>query len=618
MKLPAIKNKLTVPDTVRRLLLAYLTAAAIEYLRLPEGLRNLDTLDGLRQMSFSRVVFVTLLLTAVFTVLSLYFRTKSIERWGFGAIFFPLLAAASVAAGSATLALGGLLIFGGMVLFALRGWDRSPEKVKKAGKTHWGWPLLTAGLAVGFFVIVSAWTVARVKSMATPTFDFGLFSQMFHYMKKTGLPLTTLERDGLLSHFAVHVSPVYYLLLPFFTMVPKPETLQVLQAAVLASGVIPLYLIGKNRGLNGFLSAFLCGLLLLFPAYAGGTGYDLHENCFLTPLLLWLFYAVEKKNIALTAIAGVLTLMVKEDAAVYVAVVGLYLAVKTLLAGKKADKQNLITGIALLGVSVGWFFAVTGYLAKSGDGVMTYRYDNFIYDGSGSLFTVVKAVIMHPMKMLFECLDPEKLAFNNLMLLPLLCLPLLTRRYERYILLIPYILVNLMSDYQYQHNIFFQYTFGSTAFLIYLTAVNLADIKINKYRMAVLSLAILVAGGCFAGNIIPKVKQYQQTAAKYEAYYDGVRAVLDTVPKDASVATTTFYTTYLSQRDVLYDIRYCSRAHLLETEYVVLNTGSSDYKKYADYGKDNGFENLVKLLEKNGYEKQPTSAGVVAIYKKNG
>jgi uncharacterized membrane protein len=404
-------------------------------------------------------------------------------------------------------------------------------------------------------------------------------------------------------------------MLPFYWLVPIPATLQVLQAAVLASGVIPLYLIGKNRGLSGFQRTLLCALLLLFPAYAGGTGYDLHENCFLTPLILWLFYGIEKKNIPLTTVAGVLTLMVKEDAAVYVAVIGLYLLIKTLLRLKKLDIQNLITGIALLAGSLLWFFAVTGYLAEKGDGVMTYRYDNFIFDGSGSLITVVKAVIMNPMKALFECVDIEKLQFNNLMLLPLLCLPLITRRYERYILLIPYVLINLMSDYPYQHNIFFQYTFGSTAFLLYLTAVNLADFRAEKVRLGALCMAVLIAGACFAGNIIPRVKQYQRTASKYASYYDSVREVLDTVPKDASVATTTFYTTYLSQRDVIYDIRYCSRAHLLETEYVVLNKSSADYGKYASYGQSNGFENIIKLLEDNGYEQTLTSGNVV-IYKK--
>ena len=612
------KNKITAPDTLRRLLLAWLLAVTIEYFLLPGSFRALSGLEGLREMSLLRVLLITGALAVLLTGLSLWFRTRMIERWVFVAAFSVLTVGACTAAASVVFTVVCLLILGAMLIFAFRGRNRRPEQLGKGEKAHWLWPVATALLAFGFFLIVSAWTVARVKSMATPTFDFGLFSQMFHYMKKTGLPLTTLERDGLLSHFAVHVSPIYYLMLPFYAIVPRPETLQVLQAAVLASAVIPLYLIGKNRGLSGLQRTLLCALLLLLPAYTGGTGYDLHENCFLTPLILWLFYAIEKKNIPLMAVSAALTLTVKEDAAVYVAVIGLYLAIKSLLRRKKPDILQLITGGALLLVSVGWFLAVTGYLAEHGDGVMTYRYDNFIYDGSGSLLTVVKAVLMHPMKALYECFDPEKLRFNTLMLLPLLGLPLITRRYERYILLIPYVLINLMSDYQYQHNIFFQYTFGSTAFLIYLTAANLSDIKENKMRVAAMGLAVLIAGGCFFANVVPRVKQYRETANKYEAYYDSVREALDTVPEDASVATTTFYTTYLSQRDVIYDIRYCSREHLLEAEYVVLNRSSTDYQKYAAYGQENGFDNIVKLLEKNGYSQHYTLENILVIYKKNG
>ena len=44
---------------------------------------------------------------------------------------------------------------------------------------------------------------------------------------------------------------------------------------------------------------------------------------------------------------------------------------------------------------------------------------------------------------------------------------------------IPYVLVNLMSDYTYQHDIFFQYTYGSTAFLFYLSVINYEDIAIH-------------------------------------------------------------------------------------------------------------------------------------------
>lgn len=209
-------------------------------------------------------------------------------------------------------------------------------------------------------------------------------------------------------------------------------------------------------------------------AYAGGASYDIHENAFLTPLILWMFYGIDREKRWVALLAGGLTLLVKEDAAVYVAVVALWLILRAWLRGR--NRWGLTTGGMLLAGALVWFFLVTAYLERYGDGVMTYRYQNFLYQGSGSLFTVILAVLLSPMKLIYECMDPEKLPFLALTLLPLLGMPLWTRKYERYILLIPYILVNLMSDYPYQHDIFFQYTYGSTACLMYLTVVNLADL----------------------------------------------------------------------------------------------------------------------------------------------
>ena len=72
---------------------------------------------------------------------------------------------------------------------------------------------------------------------------------------------------------------------------------------------------------------------------------------------------------------------------------------------------------------------------------MTYRYKNFYFNDSSSLLTLVQAVVMCPMKAVYECMEPEKLGMLALTMGPLLGLPLLTRRYERYILLIPYLLM---------------------------------------------------------------------------------------------------------------------------------------------------------------------------------
>ena len=433
-------------------------------------------------------------------------------------------------------------------------------------------------------------------------------------MKTTGLPITTVERDGALSHFAVHVSPIYYLLLPFYMIVPHPATLQVLQAAVLASAVIPLWLLGKHHNLKPGVRFLLCLLLLLYPSYAGGTSYDIHENAFLTPLLLWLFYGIDRKNGIVTAVAAVLTLMVKEDAAVYVAVVALYLLLRT---GLRQDRKwGLTAGAALLVLSVGWFFATTTYLATSGDGVMTYRYDNFMYDKSDSLVTVIKAVLLCPMKALFECMDKEKLSFIGMTLGALAGIPLMTRRYERFVLLIPYLLVNLMTDYKYQFDIFFQYTYGSTACLIYLVLVNLADWKMEARRVAALGLALVISFGCFWNQIIPKAVRYPNYCKTNAEYYDSLRAVLDEIPEGASVAATTYFTTYLSQRDVLYDVRYASKDHVLSCEYVAVGvTDSNCLKNYAVDG-ERGYENFVALLKSNGYVKIAEHEGKLEIYHK--
>ena len=610
-------QKRNVSEVVRQIILSWLFAVMLEYLRLPGALRDLARLDGLAQMSLIRVIAVACGGMLLLSGISRFVNTAKVERWAIVGVFGILAIAALRASFTWAFLAVCILVLVFLVVFGSCGWDRQPELVSRPKHAHRIWLWITVGLSITFFLFVSAWTVGRVYSFSTPTFDFGIFCQMFYNMRKSGLPMTTVERDGLLSHFAVHVSPIYYLLLPFYALFPAPATLQVLQAAVITSAVIPLWKIGKHHGLTGPQRTLVCAMLLLYPAFSGGTGYDIHENCFLTPLLLWLFCGIDKKNRVVTWAAAILTLMVKEDAAVYVAVIALWLIVKTVLRIRKQDAGNLITGIAMLGISLGWFFLVTGFLAKSGDGVMTYRYSNFLYDGSSSLLTVIKSVILSPMKAVYECIDAEKLQFIALTLLPLLGLPLLTRRYERYILLIPYLLVNLMSDYSYQHNIFFQYTFGSAAFLVYLTVVNLADIKMDWKRLTVLSAAAAVSLVCFCKVVVPKAVSYPVRAVRYYDYYQNIRDTLSEIPEGASVTASTFYTTFLSQRERLYDVRYSSPQHLLETQYVVLHVSADgDYKQYAQDGENNGFENLVRLLEENGYVPYKSIEGILVIYRK--
>ena len=613
-----LKKQWSISNFIRRFLLSWLVAALIEYCTLSATFRDLETLQCLSQMSMVRMLCYTGVVLILLWACSGLTKTQTWERWGIVAVFTALCVVAYIATPTFPLLIASLLIIAVLGIYAFYGSNDSPVQQVSTEKAAKGYLWGTVGCAVAFFLFLSIWTVSRVYSLSAPCYDFGIFSQMFYYMKETGLPMTTVERGHLLSHFAVHFSPIYYLLLPFYWIFPKPATLQILQALILASAVIPLWKLGKQFGLNGMQRMLICAVLLAYPAYSAGASYDIHENCFLTPLLLWLFYGISRKNTVVISVSALLTLTVKEDAAVYVAVIALWLILKSVVKPKEKDIRQLLTGVALLVASVVWFLCVTAYLANKGDGVMVNRYENYMYDGSSSLLAVIKAVLMNPMKVLYECVDPEKIKFIALTMLPLLGLPLITRRYERYILLIPYILINLMSDYPYQHDIFYQYSFGSLTFLIYLTIINLSDLKNTRLKSYMLVVMVVIGSAFMVKTVLPEAVQYSKQAVVNREYFESVRQTLDAIPEDATVAATSNYASYLSQRKVLYDIHYSPWEYVLTMDYVVLDPEAGyEYIQYAIPGKEDGFTTLVSLLERKGYSQLPTGDDRLVIYCMN-
>ena len=616
LKNALMHKKWDLADVIRKVLLGWLIAVCVEYILLPGEWKDLARIGGQGYMSMGRVLGITVAMAGALTLLSLFWETGKWERWGILAAT-ALLMALGLKYSVTILFLGACgLLLSVFLVYCLKGWQAEAERpspIHKGGKV----PMVLLGaLTVGLCLFACIWTVSRVLGLDCPTYDMGIFSQMFYSMKETGLPMTTLERDKMLSHFAVHVSPVYYLFLPFYALVPHPATLQVLQALVVISAVIPLWKLGTHHGLTPWQKLLLCALLLLFPAFLGGVSFDIHENCFLTPLLLWLFYSLEKRKVGMIALFTLLTLSVKEDAAVYVAVIALWLLVRTLLR-KEKDKKQLLTALCLLGGALLWFFLATAYLRNRGDGVMEERYFNCMYNGNRSLWAVVRCVIVHPLKLVYECADRQKLKYIVLTMAPLLGLPLLTRRYERFILLIPYILINLITDFGYQHDIFYQYSFGSTAFLLYLSLLNLKELPKVKYKTAFLTAGVAVAAIAFTLVIVPKAKKYPTDYLKDRAYYAQIRETLKEIPEEASVTANINYTVPLSQRKEVYDISHTSMENLLSSDYIVLDLRSASfYDRFATEEESDGVKALLVLLEEQGYKETLYMDERLVIYQK--
>lgn len=406
-----------------------------------------------------------------------------------------------------------------------------------ASRISSSWLLLP--LALLHIGVLSSILVLRVQNFNTPNFDFGLFVQMFHYMDKTGLPLTTLERNTLLSHFQVHFSPIFYLLLPFYKLWPRPETLQILQILVAASALIPAFLIVRELRLPRGWQTALCALLLLHPGLSGSSMYDLHENCFLAPLILWLLWAALRRKWGAFSVFALLLLGVKEDAFIYLFSVGLWLlcggiqgrdvqvgGVQTvgtqiggipgcevqavldpLKAGETGEKpineevrekrqsmkvseKKKWQSLSLNSVQVAGFFSmlaalvyfavVSAWLSRGGEGVMFYRFENIQALPDWGLRGYALTAFSLPGWILEQLFMPDKLLYLLKMLLPFGLLPLFSRRLRDGFLLLPFVVINLLSNWNYQYDLNFQYHYGTTVLLFFVSAVVLRECQTTR------------------------------------------------------------------------------------------------------------------------------------------
>lgn len=454
------------------------------------------------------------------------------------------------------------------------------------------------------FLYLSSLLLLRIYLFKCSTFDFGIFVQMFYYMKKGLIPYTTCERDQLLSHFTVHFSPIFYLILPFYALFSSPYTLIIVQLIAVLSGMIPLYFMCRNKKASNIVTLALCLAYILYPTLRGGLFFDFHENKFLAPLVLWLLYFFDlekfgkKKIIGITAFT-LLVVMVKEDAPIYTACIGLFQAFY------KKDKKDKIAGISVMVFSIIYFFVVfhfMGIYGDAGSAITSFgRYNNLMVSGYDGVSALVINMLKDPAYVIKQLMTAKKLEFILWMFLPVLFLPFRTKKISSLILLIPLLVLNLLSDYGYQHSIYYQYAYASGVLVLYATFLELYRMKGNRGRTV--AICIIVMSLLMSISSISDRRVYYNDYVNYHSKIEEVRALLNKIPKDASVSSSTFYVPVIAQRDEIYRHQKGD-----QTDYIVFTLFASEkeenLKEAEDYLK-NGYhlygevEDRILILEKN-------------------
>ena len=544
---------LTYHDIISKLILAIIAVSFTETAFSPF---EFNTAEYFNSVSFGKYMFFV----AVIFALTLLFLDKKYNGHLIITLATGLFAVTNYDDRGLYFALVSALCVGGLI-FYYSGNMKFPKLNKKA-------LIILCGILGGLLAcFIGGLTIVKYLNHKTPNFDFGIFSQMYHYMSETLIPYTTCERDMLLSHFAVHFSPILYLGLPFYWLFPDPSTILAVQALAVALGVFPLYKLSKHFGLSNNKTLAIVIMYVLHPTVIANNFYYFHENCFLTLMLLWTFYFAEKGKTLPTFIFALLTMTVKEDAPVYILFFGLYLIF---------SNKSKIKGAILCVLSAVYFAVVTKMMAVYGQGIMTYRYENFIFEEGGSIYSVVLNIIKNPAYLFDQLLKTEKLEFLILMLVPMALLPFAIKKPSRIILLMPMVLINLMTEYVYQYDIGFQYTYASVAFLFYLTVINVSELS------PVTAKKMLLCGVCasviFFASVnlqrIDNIKYYQQEKEQSQVITES----LATIPMDKSIKSTTFFIPALWNRDEVYEYDYSDE----ETDYVVfdLRWSERDYDAF--------------------------------------
>lgn len=523
---------------------------------------------------------------------ALGFHTINLAETRFNTILWPVLLAFFLSA-----------IF--LILFNNLPIEKYIEKYKKI----FNYSVLS--FVILYVVYLSIVVVYKVKTFDGSTFDIGIFSQMFHRMSTDLTAITTLERDRVLSHFAVHISPIFYLMLPFYKFLPHVETLEVLQIWVVFSAVIPLRLLLKRLNLSKPINSLIIAWFVLIPVMTTAGGYHLHENCFLVPLIIWLFYFISSEQKWKILLVTLLLLFVKEDAFIYVVSIGLYFLFQKRFSLSSQTKKWIILVDFILPVL---YFALGLYLLNTyGEGGMVSRFEPYLLEGENGILSVLKNLILHPTYVFSKLLIAKKLGYLFFVLAPLVFLPLVQRTWSSYLLSLPLIVINLLPDWPYQYDIGFQYSYGSQTLLFIMALLALEDLKEHKFIKEKTTLAMVTVGIIMSGTLLHHFTHNWSFNIGYyfehKEKFDTMRYTLESLPEEASVVTEGGYTPALRNHQYLYDIFYHNDKKADDSiDYIVIPREQK--------GNNKVYDPIIESYESLGYKESKYATKELFILEK--
>lgn len=396
------------------------------------------------------------------------------------------------------------------------------------------WQTATAAAVFLLAFYLSAMSIELHRGLNTSAYDFGLYDQGIWLLSRFNSPFVTLMGRNL---FGDHTSFILLFLAPFYWVVGSTSFLFVTQAVAIAAGAIPIFLYARKRLASEVYATIFAMVYLLHPATIWIGLENFHPDAFLGLFVALALYAAMESRWRLFTIAALLSLSVKEDVALVIVPLGLWIAWRRNL------KIGLVTSAAAL-----WYMLLAIFGIQQGINGVGFRNSWRIpFGGFGGL---VKTIFSDPAQVLAHLGSESRPYYLLQMALPVGFIFVAAPEVAAIALFV--VASNLISTFYYQFHIEYHYSFVIVPILVFGT-IHAVGRLAEKFRVWLVAVCIVTSiFSAFFWAPLPGARTSIEYNGSKTEFVVAAFEALDKVPDSAVVSAFHPLTAQMARRERIY------------------------------------------------------------------
>ncbi len=428
-------------------------------------------------------------------------------------------------------------------------------------------PASIGAIAAVFATGYALYGLFRHWHFGSSAFDLGIFDQAVWHLSRLEAPASSIR--GLSNLFGDHFHPIIALFVPLYWIAPRPETLIVAQAALLAASIVPVFLYVRDRlaPLPAFLIAIAYGF---FWGIQRTMAFDVHETAFAPLAIATAILAFDRQRWTLFWIAAGSMVLVKEDLIPLLGGFGVYM----MMVGERRRGAVLVAASMLLFAAVIWIV------------IPAFSDSNaYIY---ASAFT---PILGEPWRIPATLVTPPvKLGTMLLWVAPFLFLPLAS---PLIVVAVPLVLERFLSSSPTHWGTVFHYSAPLAPILAMSAGDGLARLGHARPRLVIAAAAAMVVLCAVLPGRQPLWRVFAPEHYRLSPNAAIGRQVLALVPPEAAIVAQAAIVPHLSQRTTIHVLD----ADAPEADYVI---AQPDLSPWPNATREE-VERLVRERERRGY-----------------